>query len=454
MRNSVFYNKFKLMNRKINYKNISIIGLGKVGTCLAVSFASKGFKVYGYDVDEYPLRCLREKRALYFEPYLQEFLNNYYNSIFISDLKTIAQKTDVTIIIVPTPSKKDGSFSNKYLISAVRNLAKEIKNKNKFHIFVIASTVSPLSIDNQIIPIIEKFAQKKLNEDFGVIYNPQFIALGSVIKNILEPDFVLIGESSKKVGDILERIYKNLLNNDAPICRMNLISAEIAKIAFNCFTTIKMSFTNFLGNVCEQISGANINDIMNAITNDKRIVGKFGFKYGVAYGGPCLPRDNKAFANFVRKNTHFKPLLAIDAHKINEFQNIFLSNKILNFAKKEKIKDIIFYGISYKVNTGIIEESATIKTVKILLNHGRGDRFKIFLYDPVREAVERAKKIFLDQVFYIDNEKELITVIKNRNKKIIVLMNPYKEVERIKNTILSNKNKISLIDPWNVLNKN
>lgn len=433
---------------KINLNKISIIGLGKVGTCLAVSFASKGFKVYVYDVNSYPLRCLESKKALYYEPNLQYFLNNYHKNIIISDLKEISFNTDITIFIVQTPSKKDGGFSNKYLVEAVSNVSKEIKNKKSFHIFVIASTVSPLSINNEIIPIIEKTSKKKLNKDFGVIYNPQFIALGSVIKNILEPDFVLVGESDQKVGDILEKIYKKLLNNNAPICRMSIVSAEIAKIAFNCFTTIKMSFTNFLGNVCETIPEANIYDIMSAITNDKRIIGKFGFRYGVAYGGPCLPRDNRALIRFIKKFTKFKPNLFMATDKINNFQNLFLAEKILDLSKLHKINNILLIGASYKLNTGIIEESATLNVVKLLLKRKGG--IKMYIYDSISEALDNIKREIHDKIDYINSFKDFKKFLQNKKELIVAIMLPYEWLNKLPKSLF--KNKI-IIDHWGILKK-
>ena len=130
-----------------------------------------------------------------------------------------------------------------------------LKSKNAWHLAVLVSTVMPRATRRDFIRTIERYSRKKCGEDFGVCYSPEFIALGSVLYNLANPDFMLIGESDQRSGGCLEAFHKKILGKDVQICRMNLENAELAKIAVNTFVTAKISFANMLASICEKIHG-------------------------------------------------------------------------------------------------------------------------------------------------------------------------------------------------------
>jgi UDPglucose 6-dehydrogenase len=419
---------------KINNTNISVIGLGKLGSCFAACFAYRGFNVLGLEINEKIVNDINNNIAPFLEPGLQELINKTKNNLkATNNPKEVFDFADVFFIIVPTPSKKDGSFSNEYIKRAIKPLVEELKNSKQFKIFVITSTVSPLSIQKEIIPFIEKNSSKKLNKDFTVIYNPTFIAIGDIIKGILEPDLVLIGENNKKAGDIIENIWKKVCLNKPYIGRMSIVSAEITKIAINSYITTKISFANMLGNICERIPGAEIDKITSAMGADKRI-GKYYFKYGPAYGGPCFPRDNKAFSHFAKTQAKINALIPVSAHKINEFQTKFQKEKILKIIKENKINSLSILGLAYKTKTYVIEESASIKLIDELL---KNKNLKITVYDPINLAIEETRKVFGNKLNYAKNLDE---ATKNQ---LIILMLPYEEFKKAKKL----NNKI-VIDLW------
>ena len=133
----------------------------------------------------------------------------------------------------------------------------------------------------------------------GLCYSPEFIALGNVIRDMLEPDMVLIGESDPRAGDVLERLYAGVCENDPPFRRMSLVNAELTKIAVNTYVTMKISYANTLADICERLPGADVESVTDALGLDTRIGGKY-LRGAIAYGGPCFPRDNKAFAVLAR----------------------------------------------------------------------------------------------------------------------------------------------------------
>jgi UDPglucose 6-dehydrogenase len=298
---------------------LSVIGLGKLGICAAVCPAYKGYKVLGLDIDKRIVDLVNKGKAPVIEPQLQALMDKSRNNLRATqDFEKIIKESDVTFLIVPTPSKPDGHFSDKFLIDALVPLAKFLKDKNKYHLFVVTSTVSPGTIESDIIPLIEEHSGKKLNIGFGVCYNPEFIALGSIIRDSLNPDMVLIGESDEKAGNILEKIYKTVCDNKPHIARMSIISAEIAKISLNAYVTMKISFANTLGNLCEKIPGSEVDKISRALGADKR-VSPYYLKAGLAFGGPCFPRDGRAFVAFAKKYAYDAKLVkATDA--VNRLQ--------------------------------------------------------------------------------------------------------------------------------------
>jgi len=244
---------------------IGVIGLGKLGLPLAGVLAQH-FDVIGVDLTETKVEDNEDKE-------LQDMdLSRLTTTTDFSKLSTC----DVIFNIVPTPSMEDGKFTDKYVRSSIQ-MAKPYLNCK---VFVITSTVMPGTCED-----LKKDLPCKL------CYNPEFIRLGHVAKDMINPDFVLIGEEDKEAGDILESIYKKIVKS--PIKRMDLTSAELAKITLNSFITLKITFANILGEIAESI-GADPHKILDAIGEDRRINHNY-FKFGGAYGGPCFPRDNRAF---------------------------------------------------------------------------------------------------------------------------------------------------------------
>jgi len=420
--------------KKVDNKNIGVIGLGKLGSCFAASFAYRGFNVLGLDINLKIINDINNHKAPFLEPNLDELIKKSENKLkATNNPKEVFNFADIFFIIVPTPSKKDGSFSNEYIKRAIKPLVEELKNSKQFKTFVITSTTSPLSIQNEIIPFIEKNSSKKFNKDFTVIYNPTFIAIGDIIKGILEPDLVLIGENNKKSGDIIENIWKKVCINKPQIGRMSIVSGEITKIVINSYITTKISFANMLGNICEIIPEAEIDKITSAMGADKRI-GKYYLKYGPSYGGPCFPRDNRSFSHFAKTQAKIDALIPVSAHKINEFQTKFQKEKILKIIKENKINSLSILGLAYKTKTYVIEESASIKLINELL---KNKNLKITAYDPIDLTIEETKKVFRNKLNYAKNLNE---ATKN---KLIILMLPYEEFKKVKRL----KNRI-VIDLW------
>ncbi|MGH9782738.1 MAG: nucleotide sugar dehydrogenase, partial [Terriglobia bacterium] len=357
---------------------ISVVGLGKLGACLAACFAARGFDTLGVDMDNAKVDAVNHQRAPVAETNLEQVIRSGGSRLRAScRLPEAVEETDITFVVVPTPSEAGGNFSLQYVREALEVLASALARAAKpYHLFVITSTVSPGSCDQELIPLVERVSGRRLHSGFGFCYNPEFIALGSVVQDFLNPDLVLIGESDRSAGERLARLYSAVCENNPYVARMSLVSSEIAKIALNSYVTMKISFANTLANICEAIPGTDVDAITAAIGADKRIA-PYYLKGGLGYGGPCFPRDNKAFATFAHQfgcSAH----LARATDEVNDHQMDRLVEVTLQcLAGKKPIVAIL--GLAYKPKTYVTEESAGIRLAAELLQRD----IRVIAFDPL-----------------------------------------------------------------------
>lgn len=421
---------------------VTIIGLGKLGLPLAATIASKGFTVYGVDINKDIVDNLNKGRVFLKEAGLQDLVKKFKNNIITTqNIEEAILNSDISFIVTPTPSLKNGYFSLKYVMAAAKYIAKALKIKKSFHSVALVSTVMP-GATRKIKEILEKISGKVAGKDFGLCYNPEFIALGTVIYNLLNPDFILIGESDKKTGQILQRFYKKFCDNKPKIARMNFINAELTKISVNTYVTTKISYANMLAEICEKLPGGNVDIVTSALGLDTRIGSKF-LKGGPAFGGPCFPRDNIAFISFAKniKSTYSIPLAT---HKTNIRQVKRLAEKVLEYARPQDSVGIL--GLSYKPDTDVVDESSGLLLTKILIDKKRGSKkIKINLHDPA--ALGNTQKLFKNNVNYMKNIRECV-----EHSQILVISTNwpvYRDIPKI----WFNQSKV-LIDPWRLIDRN
>ena len=418
---------------------LSVIGLGKLGVCSSACFAYKGFTVLGVDINKNFVDAINQGKAPLDEPKLQELITATEGRLRATqDYDEAIRESDITFLIVPTPSRQDGHFSDEYLQDALNHLSLSLQKSNKkYHLFVITSTVSPGTTDENLIPLIESVSGKKLNKDFGVCYNPEFIALGSVINDFLNPDFVLIGESDDSAGRQLAEIYNIVCENKPYIARMSIMSAEITKISLNAYVTMKISFANTLANICEEIPGTDIDAITQALGSDKRISPYF-LKGGLSYGGPCFPRDNRAFAAFAKKYGVSAPLAtATDA--VNQFQIQHLAKRLLQLMPEgDDKKTVAILGLSYKPNTPVIEESPGVTIAEELLDQHK--EIEIIVYDPL--AMDNVRTHFGEKVAYASSVKECFS-----RASVCIIATQAEEFKSIDEGYIAH-NPTMIIDCW------
>jgi UDPglucose 6-dehydrogenase len=355
-------------------KSISVCGLGKLGACMAATFAARGFPVVGVDIDPEKIRKVNGGFPPVDEPLLGEIITEAKGRLRATDDPAEAVATDVSFFIPPSPSLPDGSFSNEYLLKAMQPIARAVRDAGKKgHIFVSSSTTTPGAVDGVLTPMLEKETGWQCGSGFHVCYNPEFIALGNVINGLLEPDLVLIGEGDPESGAALEELYRKYIRKECRIARMSIISAELTKISVNSYITMKISFTNQLRMIAGQFPKADINMMLDAIGTDTRIGHKY-LRAGLSFGGPCFPRDNRLLA-YAAREVGMEAPLAEASDRTNELTKLNLLKKVR--ASVPAGATVLILGISYKPDTYITEESAGLHLAQHLKRHG----YRVLVHD-------------------------------------------------------------------------
>lgn len=419
-------------------KRCSIIGLGKLGACMAAAIASKGFKVIGVDKDLSRVKAVNSKRPPVFEPGLGQALKKNGSRILATpDYREAVLNSEITFIVVPTPSMRNGDFSLKFVNQAAKEIGRALSEKPSYHIVAVTSTVLPGGVGSCVKPILERYSGKQCGKDFGLCYNPEFIALGTAIKNFLNPDFILIGESDSKAGMALARFYRKACENNPAIARMNFINAELTKIAVNSFITSKISFANMLSELAEKVPGGDVDEVTGALGLDSRI-GRRYLKGGLGYGGPCFPRDNAALA-FVAKRLKARADIPEATDRFNKRIVHQLFRIVCSRISKSARVGIL--GVSYKPLSNVIEDSQAFLLTEKLIKA----KIKVILYDPL--AADTLKEIFKNKAIYAKSARKVI-----RSSQVIVIANPEPEFRKLKRSEFAFPGHPRvIIDCWRIL---
>lgn len=362
----------------------SVIGLGKLGASMAAAIASRGFNVIGVDVSQRTVELVNAGCAPVQETNLDDLMaaNKEHIRATLSHRDAI-ENSDLSFVIVPTPSDERSAFSLQYVAWAFRKIGRALAEKQSYHNVILTSTVLPGSLRYGLLPILERESGKKCGRDFGLCYSPEFIALGSVIQDFLNPDFTLIGEFDGWCGSQLEACYAQIMLHDPPCIRMSIENAELTKIAVNSFVTTKITFANILADLCERIPGGDVDVVTNALGLDRRIGHKY-LKGALAYGGPCFPRDNIALGYIARSLGSRADLAETTDHKNRE-----LTVKIVERVRPLVHQDttVAVLGLAYKPFSHVIEESPGIYLAKELSHAGA----RVIAYDPLASEMARVE---------------------------------------------------------------
>lgn len=326
--------------------NISVYGMGKLGLPLALLLSEEN-SVIGMDTDEAHVWEINHREFHSPEPYVDEMLRARTLEEFwvTTDPAIAAARAEVSFILVPTPSKPDHSFDPVKVLTAVAGIAHAVKEKgpDSFHLVVVVSTISPGTIRKQVQPLFEQIVGRTTG--WEIVYSPEFVALGQVVRGMRDPGTILIGvgdTSYSEGGRILRNIYRSFTHS-VGWYMMSWEEGELAKLMLNTALTVKISLANTVGNLCEEM-GLDCDKVLGFLGKDDRIGPKF-LKAGLPSGGPCLPRDVRAALQLLGTRGVEDHLI----EAIDKMQSYQLSH-IIDGVKRLEPENVGILGVSYKAD--------------------------------------------------------------------------------------------------------
>jgi len=373
---------------------VSVVGLGKLGLPLAACLSASGFRTIGVDVIARNVAEINAGRSPIVEPGLAELVRAHGGSTLraTTDIREAIAGTEVTFIIVPTPSDESGGFSNAFLREAIDQIGAALSDgSRRDHLVVVSSTVMPGSIDRELGPLLAARCGRPLGEGVDICYDPDFISLGEVVRGLREPELVLNGEHRKASGDTVEAIHRRLAVNRPHVARMSVVSAEITKLALNAYVTMKISFANNLANICSGIAGADVDAVTAALGADTRISPRY-LSAGLSFGGTCFPRDTIAFRKLAVCAGTTAPLMEA-TEEVNREHARRLS-VLVRDCQRASGGSVAVLGLAFRHDTPVTTVSPSIALVRDLLDAG----IDVIACDPM--AAESARLELGDSIEY------------------------------------------------------
>lgn len=371
--------------------DIGVIGVGKLGLSFALLCEHKGFNVWVSDVNEKYVSSLNDKSYKTTEPHIEDYLSsskNFNPTVFNTD---VIENSEVIFTFVPTPSLPTGEYDHSYIedvldsFDAMYQTGFDLAGK----IFVIGCTTNPGYVDT--------VSERLSGYGVDVFYNPEFIAQGNIVNGLKYSDIVLIGTSSLDEIDRLKNVYDSIMEHEPNYKIMSNTAAEIAKISVNCFLTTKISFANMIGEICHNTGiGDEVSTVLNAIGDDKRIGNKY-LNYGFGFGGPCLPRDNRALGVHAEK-VGLEINLPLSVDKFNVEHHKYLVNKYVS-ENPDRETTFVFNGVTYKEGTDLLTESQQLNLCVSLLSEG----YKCIVIDTeevISQLNDPLKKLWKEKVIF------------------------------------------------------
>lgn len=380
--------------------NIAIVGTGYVGLVSGTCFAEMGANVTCVDVNKQKIEDLQNGRIPIYEPGLDEMvLRNYRGGRlkFTTDLSSCLNDVEIVFSAVGTPPDEDGSADLKYVLEVAHTIGAYM---NKYLLVVTKSTVPVGTARKVKAAIQEELDKRKLNIEFDVASNPEFLKEGAAIKDFMSPDRVVVGVESERAKELMTKLYRPFLLNNFRVIFTDIPSAEMIKYAANSMLATRISFMNDIANLCELV-GADVNMVRKGIGADSRIGNKFLYP-GCGYGGSCFPKDVKALIKTAELNGYdMRVLRAVE--EVNEYQKSILFEKLRRyFNNKLNGRTISIWGLSFKPETDDMRESTALVMIKLLLQSG----CKVKVYDPI--AMKECKRRIGDVVEYSSDMYEAV----------------------------------------------
>jgi len=344
---------------------VSVFGLGYVGSVSAASFAADGHQVVGVDVNADKVAAINAGRSPIVEPGLDELLARNAAEGRLRATTNTAEAiddTEVSLICVGTPSRRNGSLDLTYLARVSAEVGAALRDKSAYHVVVVRSTVLPGTTHSVVVPTLERTSGKKYGEGFGVSVNPEFLREGTALKDFRKPPLTLVGHNHAADASGTIALYQAI---DAPLVSTSIRVAEMMKYTSNAWHALKVCFANEIGNLCKRV-GVDSHEVMDIFCRDEKLnLSPYYLKPGFAFGGSCLPKDVRALQYRAKEVDVDLPVISqiLPSNKL-QIQQAF--DQIMETGKKK----IGLLGFSFKAGTDDLRESPIVILAEQLLGKG------------------------------------------------------------------------------------
>ena len=420
---------------------IAIVGTGYVGLVTGACFSEMGIDVTCVDVDNEKIEKLQEGIIPIYEPNLDLLVSRNVKAgrlHFEIDLSKVVNQVDILFCAVGTPPDEDGKADLKYVLNVAHAVGKYL---NKYLLVVTKSTV-PVGTAMRVEKAIQQeLNSRKVDIEFDVASNPEFLKEGSAIEDFMKPDRVVIGTKTERARELMSFLYRPLMLNNFRVIFMDIPSAEMTKYAANSMLATRISFMNDIANLCELV-GADVNMVRQGIGSDLRIGNKFLYP-GCGYGGSCFPKDVKALIQ-TASDYQYKMRVLEAVEEVNGLQKRVLFRKLSSFYHGDlNGKKIVIWGLAFKPDTDDMREAPSLVIVDLLLTAG----CEVAVYDPI--ALPEAKKRLGKRVSYAENMYDKLI-----GADALLLLTEWKEF-RIPdwNIVKKSMNTTVILDGRNIYNR-
>ena len=433
---------------------ISIFGLGYVGCVGAACLAKLGHTVIGVDVNENKVRLINEGKPTIIEDGIAELCaeaNAAGRMSATMDVHEAVHKTDVSFIVVGTPSSKEGHLNLNYIYAVAKQIGEALKDKELKkegmktlrHIVAIRSTVLP-GTNEKVGEIIAEASGLVRGKDFTIVSNPEFLREGTSVQDYFNPPLTLVGTDMPEAEVVFREIYKGI---DAEFICTDIRVAEMMKYVNNTYHALKIVFGNEVGNICKELN-IDSHKVMEIFCKDKQLnISPYYFKPGFAYGGSCLPKDMKALKTLA--HDHYVDVPVIEAiGESNELQKKRAVQLIMAQGKRK----VGILGLSFKAGTDDLRCSPIVDVVESLLGKG----FEIRIYDKnvkVSELTGTNKDFIMAKIphlqHFVSDDLEVVC----RESDVLVVTNKEKEFAELL-ARYPNKIVVDLVRQWKEVDYN
>jgi GDP-mannose 6-dehydrogenase len=351
---------------------VSVFGLGYVGRVSAAAFAADRHQVVGVDVNDDKVAAINGGRSPIVEPGLDDLLRESVEAGRLratTSTREAVDGTDLSLICVGTPSRRNGSLDLTYLIRVCEEIGAALADKRDYHVVVVRSTVLPGTTHDHVIPTLEAKSGKRYGEGFGVSVNPEFLREGSALKDFRHPPLTLVGHNHAADAAPTRMLYESV---EAPLVSTSIQVAEMMKYTSNAWHAVKVVFANEIGNLCKRV-GVDSHEVMDIFCRDDKLnLSSYYLKPGFAFGGSCLPKDIRALQYRAREADLELPLL----NSVLASNRLQIEHALAQIVETGK-KRVGLFGFSFKAGTDDLRESPMVILAEALLGKG----YELSIYD-------------------------------------------------------------------------